>query len=416
MLGMPVTNGLSMRPNIPNLRQSSGDFDMFRRRPEDKKPVVLQILPALVSGGVERGTIDLARALVEADWDALVISAGGPMVHELSRVGARHIQHPLGSKNPLRWRQNFDWLVDVIHQENVDIVHARSRMPAWIAWRAAFRSKRPFVTTFHGRFPDTNPLKKLYNSVMVRGDRVIAISHFIAHEIEKRFGTGSDKLRIIPRGVNIDLFNPKAVSAERMIKLSREWRLPDGVPVIVMPGRITRWKGHEILIEALTKLGDQPTHCIMVGSYEGKASYKAELEGKIAKAGLSASVMFAGSVADMPCVYQLADVVVSASIDPEPFGRVMIEAQAMGRPIVATDHGGARESVLSGETGFLVKPNDADALAEGIRKALTLTTEQRAVVTRTAVAHIHKHYTTRDMCARTLSVYEEVLPLSPNGK
>ena len=195
-----------------------------------------------------------------------------------------------------------------------------------------------------------------------------------------------------------------------MIKLSREWRLPDGVPVIVMPGRITRWKGHEILIEALTKLGDQPTHCIMVGSYEGKASYKAELEGKIAKAGLSASVMFAGSVADMPCVYQLADVVVSASIDPEPFGRVMIEAQAMGRPIVATDHGGARESVLSGETGFLVKPNDADALAEGIRKALALTTEQRAVVTRTAVAHIHKHYTTRDMCARTLSVYEEVLP------
>ncbi|WP_193186580.1 glycosyltransferase family 4 protein [Nisaea sediminum] len=388
---------------------------MFRHPAHEKKPVVLQVLPALVSGGVERGTIDVANALVQAGWDALVVSAGGPMVHELTRVGARHIEHPLGSKNPMSWRQNFDWLVDVIHNENVDIVHARSRMPAWIAWRAARKNKVPFVTTFHGRFPDTNPLKKVYNSVMVRGDRVIAISHFIASEIERRFGTGSDKLRIIPRGVNTDLFDPDGVSAERMIKLSREWRLPDGVPVVVLPGRVTRWKGHEVLIEALTRLGDQPVHCIMVGSYEGKESYKAELEEKIAKAGLTASVMFTGAARDLPCVYKIADVVVSASIDPEPFGRVMIEAQAMGRPIVATDHGGARESVLPGETGFLVTPNDPDALAAGIRWALSLTSNERATLSEKAIAHAREHYTTRDMCLRTLSVYEEVLPLSPNA-
>ncbi|MBO6559499.1 MAG: glycosyltransferase family 4 protein [Nisaea sp.] len=388
---------------------------MFRHPAHEKKPVVLQVLPALVSGGVERGTIDVANALVQAGWDALVVSAGGPMVHELTRVGARHIEHSLGSKNPMSWRQNFDWLVDVIHNENVDIVHARSRMPAWIAWRAARKNKVPFVTTFHGRFPDTNPLKKLYNSVMVRGDRVIAISHFIASEIERRFGTGSDKLRIIPRGVNTDLFDPDGVSAERMIKLTREWRLPDGVPVVVLPGRVTRWKGHEVLIEALRRLGDQPVHCIMVGSYEGKESFKAELEEKIAKAGLTASVMFTGAASDLPCVYKIADVVVSASIDPEPFGRVMIEAQAMGRPIVATDHGGARESVLPGETGFLVAPNDPDALAAGIRRALSLTSEERAALSEKAIAHAREHYTTRDMCLRTLSVYEEVLPLSPNA-
>lgn len=411
---MPVNDGSSMRPNIPNLRQSSGDFDMFRRPAQDKKPVVLQILPALVSGGVERGTIDVANALVEAGWDALVVSAGGPMVHELDRIGARHIEHALGSKNPFTWRQNFDWLVDLIHKENVDIVHARSRMPAWIAWRAARKNKVPFVTTFHGRFPDTTPLKKLYNSVMVRGDRVIAISHFIASEIERRFGTGNDKLRIIPRGVNTDLYDPDGVSAERMIKLSREWRLPDGVPVVVLPGRVTRWKGHEVLIEALTRLGDHPAHCIMVGSYEGKERYKAELEEMIAQAGLTASVMFTGPARDLPCVYKIADVVVSASIDPEPFGRVMIEAQAMGRPIVATDHGGARESVLPGETGFLVKPNDPDALAAGIRRALALSSEERAAVSAKAIAHARAHYMTRDMCLRTLSVYEEVLPKSPN--
>ncbi len=410
-----MNDGPSMRPNIPKLRQSSGDFEMFRRPAHEKKPVVMQVLPALVSGGVERGTIDVASALVQAGWDALVVSAGGPMVHELARVGARHIEHPLGSKNPLCWRQNFDWLVDVIHNENVDIVHARSRMPAWIAWRAARKNRVPFVTTFHGRFPDTNPLKKLYNSVMVRGDRVIAISHFIASEIERRFGTGADKLRIIPRGVNTDLFDPDGVSAERMIKLSREWRLPDGVPVIVLPGRVTRWKGHEVLIEALTRLGDQPVHCIMVGSYEGKESYKAELEEKIARAGLTASVMFTGTANDLPSVYKIADVVVSASIDPEPFGRVMIEAQAMGRPIVATDHGGARESVLPGETGFLVTPNDPDALAAGIRQALSLTSEERATLSAKAIAHARAHYMTRDMCLRTLSVYEEVLPLSPNA-
>lgn len=387
---------------------------MFRPEAHAKKPVVLQVLPALESGGVERGTVDVARALVEAGWEALVVSAGGPMVYELERVGARHVGHPIGAKNPMRWRENFDWLVDLIHRENVDIVHARSRMPAWIAWRAALRNRVPFVTTFHGRFPDSNPLKKLYNSVMVRGDRVIAISHYIAEEIVRRFDIDTAKLRIIPRGVNLDLFDPDRVSAERMIKLTREWRLPDGVPVVVLPGRVTRWKGHEVLIEALARLKDRQVHCLMVGSYDGKESYKAELERRIARRGLTASVYLTGPSNDMPCVYKLADVVVSASTDPEPFGRVMIEAQAMGRPIVATDHGGARESVIQGETGWLVKPNDPEALAEGIRTALAMTEFERAEMSARAVAHAREHYSTYDMCARTLSVYSELLPQSPH--
>lgn len=394
---------------------TGGDFEAFRPSSDGKAPTVMQILPTLRSGGVERGTVDVARALVSAGWNAIVVSGGGPMVHELDRAGATHITLPIGAKNPLTWRASFDQLVDLTFKHNVDILHARSRVPAWIGWRAARKRSLPFVTTFHGRYSDSNPLKKVYNSVMSRGDRVIAISHYIAEEITRRYGLGADRLRVIPRGVDLDLHDPDRVSAERMIKLANDWRLPDGVPVVMLPARVTRWKGHELLIDALAKLGEQRFHCLIVGSYEGKESYKAKLDARIARHGLTPHVHLVGNCTDMPAAYKLADVVVSASLDPEPFGRVIIEAQAMGRPVVASNHGGAAESMIEGETGWLVQPANADALADGIRKALAMNEEDRTRLSEVAIAHARAHFSREDMCARTLAVYCEVLGLTPAG-
>ncbi len=411
----PIEVGRDRPVGWTDPNRTVGDFEAFRPASDGKAPTVMQVLPALRSGGVERGTVDVARALVAAGWNAVVVSSGGPMVRELDRAGAIHIELPIGAKNPLKWRANFDRLVNLAFEHNVDILHARSRMPAWITWLAARKRSMPFVTTFHGRYSDANPLKKIYNSVMSRGDRVIAISHYIAGEITRRYGVGGDRLRVIPRGVDLDLHDPDRVSAERMIKLTNEWRLPDGVPVVMLPARVTRWKGHELLIDALAKLGDQPFHCLIVGSYEGKEAYKASLESRIAKRGLTPYMHLVGNCNDMPAAYKLADVVVSASLDPEPFGRVIIEAQAMGRPVVASNHGGAAESIIDGETGWLVPPENADALADGIRKALGMTQEERERQSEAAISHARTHFSREDMCARTLAVYCEVLGLTPAG-
>jgi glycosyltransferase involved in cell wall biosynthesis len=409
----PVNNAPERSADIPDPNRTGGDFEAFRPPADGKVPTVMQILPALRSGGVERGAVDVARALISAGWNAIVVSGGGPMVHELTRAGATHIELPIGAKNPLKWRANFDQLVDLTFKHNVDILHARSRAPAWIGWRAARKRKLPFVTTFHGRYRDSNPLKKVYNSVMSRGDRVIAISHYIAGEISGRYDIGADRLRVIPRGVDLELHDPDRVSAERMIKLTNEWRLPDGIPIIMLPARVTRWKGHELLIDALALLRDRPFHCLMVGTHEGKESFKARLENKIAKLSLTPYVHFVGNCTDMPAAYKLADVVVSASLDPEPFGRVIIEAQAMGRPVVASDHGGAAESMIDGSTGWLVQPRNATALADGIKKALTMHEDDRARMTEIAIEHTHANFSREDMCARTLAVYCEVLGLTP---
>src|SRR5579862_6207814 len=219
-----------------------------------RKPAVLQVLPRLVAGGVERGTVDVAAALVAAGWRAVVASAGGPMVHELERAGVTHVTLPLASKNPFVIRANIERLVAVIRNLNIDIVHARSRAPAWSARYAAKRAGRHFVTTFHNAY-GTGPLwKQRYNAVMAAGERVIAISRFVGEHAASVYHVPAERLRIIPRGVDINRFDPDKVKPERLIPLMKAWRLPDGVPVVLLPGRLTRWKGQHVLIEAMARL------------------------------------------------------------------------------------------------------------------------------------------------------------------
>jgi glycosyltransferase involved in cell wall biosynthesis len=373
-----------------------------------RPPVVLQVLPSLISGGAERGTVELAGALVEAGWTSYVASGGGPLEREVARAGATHLTLPLASKNPLVMRRNTVALVRLIRQLGVDIVHARSRAPAWSACAAASVTGRRFVTTFHNAYGARTALKRRYNSVMARGDRVIAISDFVADHAATVYGIGRDRLRTIPRGVDLEIFDPSRVGAQRVINLARQWRLPDGMPVVMLPGRLTRWKGGLDFIAAVAKLGRCDVCCVLAGS-EQRPGFRRELEGAIRENGLAGLFRIVEECRDMPAAYMLADVVVSASRDPEGFGRVIVEAQAMGRPVVATDHGGARETIVPSVTGWLVPPREPAVLAAAIGEALSIAVEERQQLAQRSIAHIAARYTRQAMCAGTIRVYEELL-------
>lgn len=379
-----------------------------------RQPVVLQVLPALVTGGVERGAVDVGIALAEAGWGSYVVSSGGPMVRELERAGAKHIVMPVNSKNPFVMRQNADELAKLARKIGADIIHARSRAPAWSAEAAAKKAGCHFVTTFHGTY-NLGPmaLKRHYNAVMARGERVIAISHFIASHIHQFYGTGWERVRVVPRGIDLDIFDPARVSPERIIQLSTTWRLPDGVPVVMLPGRLTRWKGQPVLIEAMAKMRDKlgwgDMRCLLVGSDQGRTDYRAELEAMTRRLKLDDVVHIIDDCRDLPAAYMLADVVVSASTDPEAFGRVIVEAQAMGRPVVASDHGGAKETVIAGETGFLVPPGNSEALASAISDVLEMDVDTRKRRADMAVLHAKANFSKKRMCQETLAVYREVL-------
>lgn len=381
-------------------------------------PVVLQVLPRLATGGVERGTIEIAQALTAAGWTAIVASEGGQMVRELDRIGAEHVTLPLATKNPLTIRRNGEALAALIRDKGVSLVHARSRAPAYSARQAARACGVPFVTTFHGTYT-LGPLglKRRYNAIMAQGDRVIAISQFIKRHILAEYalvcGIDESRIRVIPRGVDFGRFDPDKVSPERMIQLARRWRLADDEPVIALPGRLTRWKGQLLLIDALAKLKDLRFRALLIGSDQGRESYRVEVEEAARAAGLGDRVLVAGDCNDMPAAYMISDVVVSASTDPEAFGRVAAEGQAMGRPVLAPRHGAAPEIIRDGDTGWLFVPGNADSLAQVLRAALSLTQEERHALAQRATADMRERFSTDAMCAATLAVYRELLPEAP---
>ncbi|MBT3306794.1 MAG: glycosyltransferase family 4 protein [Alphaproteobacteria bacterium] len=377
---------------------------------------ILQVLPAMgAGGGVERGTAEIAGAIVDRGGRALVVSNGGANEHELKRVGAEHIQLPMQSKNPFVMYANIGRLESLIKSEGVHIAHARSRAPAWSAYYAARRAGVPFLTTFHGTYSAGNALKRKYNSVMTKGVRVIAISRFIAGHLHQNYGAAREKIRTIHRGVNLDRFDPALVTAERVTVLAADWRLEDGLPVVMLPGRLTRWKGQTMFIEAVARLGRRDLRCLLVGGDQGRVEYRQELENLVNRHGLGEIVRIVDHCDDMPAAYMMSDVVVSASTDPEAFGRILVEAQALGRPVVASDHGGARETVIVGETGWLFPPGDVDSLVGTLDKVLNLSAETRQEMAQKAIAHVRMNFSKQAMCDKTLEVYREILDGKARG-
>ena len=371
-------------------------------------PAILQVLPALRSGGVERGTLEIAEAQIAAGFRAIVASAGGEMVPALEALGAKHITLPLTAKAPWAMLRNAAALAALARAEGVALVHARSRAPAWSTLIAARRLGLPFVTTYHGAYNEGFPGKRLYNSVMARGDRVIAISHFIAELIRARHGVEEARLRIIPRGVDLRRFDPALVSPARLAALRAAWGVAEGQPIIMLPARVTRWKGQMVLVEAMAQLpGD--ALALLVGDAAERPAFQAELQARIAGLGLQDRVRLVGHATDMPAALMLADVVVHASTDAEAFGRTVIEAQAMARPVIASDLGAPRETVAEGITGWRTPPGDAAALAEALSRALAMTDSERAALGARARAAVLSGYTTAAMQAATMATYRELL-------
>ena len=376
--------------------------------PAAAPPAILQVLPSLVSGGVERGTLEIAEALVGAGFRAFVASAGGPLVAPLEALGARHVALPLATKSPAGIWRNAGALAALVRAEGIALLHARSRAPAWSALIAARRTGARFVTTYHGTYNEGFPGKRLYNSVMARGERVIAISAFIAGIVRERHGVPADRLRVILRGIDERAFDPARVDPARLDALRSAWVLPEGRPVVMLPARITRWKGQGVLVEAMARLpGD--ALALLVGDAGAKPAFRDELQARIAALGLQGRVRLVGHAADMPAALLLADVVVHASTDAEAFGRTVIEAQAMERAVVASDLGGPRETVEEGATGFRVPPGDPAALAAAIGRVLAMPPGERAALGARARAAVLARCTTARMAAATLDVYRELL-------
>jgi glycosyltransferase involved in cell wall biosynthesis len=371
---------------------------------------VLQVLPELGEGGVERGTLDIVRFLSREGWMPMVASHGGPGETSLAECGARSFKLPLHQKNPLVLRANVRRLQRLIQGHGVELVHARSRAPAWSAYYAARRCGVPFLTTFHGVYSGSDRwLKRRYNAIMARGDRVIAISEHVAEHIRATFDVGPDRLRVIHRGVDLTEFDPAAVDDRRRARLVERWGIEPGRKVVMLPGRITRIKGHLLLLQAIERLAHQDFICLMVGSAEARSNYVGEVEGLIGATGLRGRVRLVGSCDDMPAALALADAVVVPSIGPEAFGRVSVEAQAMGKPVIASDVGGLGETLMPAATGWLVPPGRADALAAVLELALAMPDDARARLARRARRFVSRHFGIEQMGRQTLAVYRELL-------
>ena len=331
------------------------------------------------------------------------------MVRHLDRIGAIHYELDVHSKNPFRWPKLRRKLKAILVSEKVDLVHVRSRAPAWIALPAAADLGIATVSTVHGRFIARSAFKHHYNGKMLRTDHIIAISNYVKELIINQYFGIEDRLSVVHRGVDIDLFSPRKVSQRRIINFVDNLAIPEDMPVIMMPSRSSLWKGHHILLDALAKLVDLSFVCLFVGASDGKAGFIKNISDYAKARGLEGRFRLTPVVDDMPAALMVADVVVMPSVTPEPFGRVALEAQAMGRPIVAFAHGGAVESIEHEKTGWLATPGDAESLAESLRVALSLRPRARKAYAHNARAHIEAHFSTDRMCQKTLNIYRRML-------
>lgn len=374
-------------------------------------PTILQLVPTLDDGGVERGALEIGEAILKAGGRALIATAGGRKEARFTEMGGEIVRLPMASKNPLTMRRNAARLKRIIRDEGVSLIHARSRAPAWSGYWAARAAMTPFVTTYHGAYNEGAPFKRRYNSIMARGRPTIAVSDFIAEIVMRRHGVSRTEIVTIPRGADLAQFSREKVTTPRMLALMQGWKMADeDRPVFMLPGRLTRWKGQEVFVAAcglLRKRIGPAFHALIVGG--GNDEFAAELDRAIDRTGTSDCVSLTGPCDDMPAAYMLADFAVSASTDPEAFGRVAVEAQAMAKPVLASDHGGARETVLHGKTGLLFKPRDPAALADAMEEVLGWNDARRSMASLDARAHAAANFSIDRMQQATLDVYEQVL-------
>ena len=370
--------------------------------------VILQIVPALNNGGVERGVIETSKFLVQNNNKSIVISSGGIYEHLISRHGGVLYKLDIHVKNPLKWKKLRIKVEEIIKKEKVDLVHVCSRVPAWITHPIAENLKIPFVTSVHGRLRNQNFLKNYYNSILIKGDVIIAISKHIKDNIINVFPNVKNKVSIVYRGVDLENFNINNISKTRVVNQARLLGVKDGSPVILMASRPKAWKGHLIFIKALSKVKID-FQCFLVGALDGDEKFKNEIYKKISECHLGNKVKLTKSTNDIQSAFVLSDIVVMPSIDPEPFGRIIIEAQALKKITIGFNHGGISESIIDNETGLLAKPLDFNDLGKKIETALQLNKTQRSYINKKAIKIIKEKFSLEKMCSDTLNLYKNCI-------
>lgn len=382
------------------------------------KKNILQIIPSLKSGGIERGVVEINNYLVKNGFNSFVLSSGGKMVYQIEQAGGRHITMDVATKNPFKMFMNIFKIRKIIKENNIDLVHVRSRAPAWSAYFACKKIKCPLISTIHGNYSVGNFLfswlKRFYNSSMVRADKIICVSNYIKEYAYKNYRIFRKKLEsgdveVIHRGVDVDLFNPSKVSQERIIALINKMQVANDLPIILLPGRLTEWKGQLYFMDVLSMVKNKNYLCLIVGDAKDHEDYLNKLKDKIKEKHLEGLVKIEDNISDMSAGYMLADIVVSTSIRGEAFGRVVPEAQAMKKMVIATSIGGSLETIIDDKTGWLVDPNNKKKFAEIIDKVLNMSREEKAKMGEVARQHIVDNYTTEKMCSKTVNLYNKML-------
>ena len=383
-----------------------------------RKIKVLQVIPKLGYGGAETGCYDIAHYLAEKDCASYIATSGGGLLKYVKKNKVGIFRLPVHSKNPILIILNAIILSILILFNNINIVHARSRAPAWSSYLACLITRRKFVTTFHGTYNFKNNVKKFYNSIMLRSKLTIAGSNFIFNHISENYSeylNKKKKLRVIFRGINIDFYNQKNISILKQEKMKKDWQLLPNKFTILLPGRLTYWKGQEKLIEALNILIEdynvENFQAIILGSDQGRKVYKKKLINLVQRYRLGQKIKFIDHCKEMPLAYSLADLVVSTSTEPEAFGRVAVEAQAMGKPIVASDLGGSKETILKGKSGFLYKHDDARQLAKTLNTVIELDQDSLNSMGNEGRKNITKKFDVEAMCDSTLREYKKLLDI-----
>jgi len=375
-----------------------------------KKYTIAQILPALNTGGVERGVIEISKSLNDNGFKSIVLSSGGHMVPQLRRTGTTHYELNVNTKNPFKWPKIRKQVKLILEKENVDLIHLCSRAPAWIVFPLGRMLDIPVITSVHMRFRKTNFLKKYYNSILTKGDSIIAISKHIQKTILESFPnpTIKNKITVVHRGVDLELFNANNIKPARVIAQSKNLNLKDNIPVIMMAARPAMWKGYLELIRALSLVNDT-FQCVLIGAENGSQNFQKTLIDKIIKLKLETKVKLSKSSNDIQAALMLSDIVVMPSVTPEPFGRIILEAQALGKIPIAFDHGGASETIIDGKNGFLADPVKVESLAEKISMALSLKLTSREKMSEFSKKAVSKNFSHDKMCKLTLSLYKQCI-------
>ena len=377
---------------------------------------ILQVIPKLGYGGAETGCFDLAHYLHEHNCKSYIVTSGGPLLKYINKKKVKILRLPVQSKNPILILLNSILLTLIIFFLNGDIVHARSRAPAWSCLIATKLTRRKFVTTFHGTYNFKSDLKKWYNSVMVRSDLIIAGSNFIFSHIKENYSkylSNKKKFLVIFRGINTDYFNPKKIKESDKNLLKKKWNITDEKKIILLPGRLTEWKGQEMFIEAISllkkNLSELEFIAVILGSDQGRKIYKKKLIRLVEQHRLSGNVIFVDHLELMPIAYEISTVIVSSSIEPEAFGRVSVEAQSMEKPIVASNIGGSNETIINDKTGFLFKAGDSKNLSEKLKEVLNLSELTLNGIGAEGRKNIIAKFNVEKMCNTTYSEYKKLI-------